>query len=218
VTARFDALSRIGPVARPLLATVDDALVRHGAPAGHPIWAHLRRLGTTPADAAAFFVDADPASLRAAADRLRAQAEAYVSKPVPTSVRWEGTVADVYAVRAAALRDHTDAMATRLTATARYAEDVASWWDESRADVAAALAEVLTSAQAVTVTTKAAPDAPAVLSAAADIGARVLAAASAALDAGHALLQGGGPELGELTYHAPADPVRRADATIDLHH
>jgi hypothetical protein len=221
MTARWDALSRIGPVAAPLLARVDTALVRHGAPSGHAIWAQLRRLGTTPADAVAFFVEADPAGLRAAADQLRAEAEAYRSTTVPTDVRWEGAAAETYAVRSIALRDHLTELIGRLTGTADYADRVADWWDDSRAAVATALAEVLTSAQAITVSTAPAlagdgqPPA-AVVVAAADLGAHVLTAVLAAYDAGQAVLEGAG-DLSELTFRPATDPTRRPDVTIELH-
>ncbi|GAA1761867.1 hypothetical protein [Luedemannella helvata] len=217
MSERFDALSRIGPVARPLLDRVDAALLAHGAPQGHRIWAHLRRLGTTPADAVAFFVDADAAPLRAVAGRLRGEVAAFRAAPAPTQVRWTGSGAETYAARATAVRDHTDAMTGRLAATASFADDVAAWWDESRAAVAAALAEVLTSAQAITVTTGPATVTTDVLRAAADIGAHVLDAVAAAHEAGHGLLRGGA-DLGELPFAPGADPQRRVDATVDVHH
>ncbi|MFC7482270.1 hypothetical protein ACFQX7_22745 [Luedemannella flava] len=210
-------MSRIGPVARPLLERVDEVLVAYGAPPGHPIWAHLRRLGTTPADAVAFFVDGNPAPLRAAAERLRAQAEAYRATPVPTEVRWEGSTADIYAARATALRGHAEVMTGRLGATAFYVDEVATWWDESRTALAVALAEVLTSTQAITVTSGGAAVTTETLVAAADVGAHVLAAVAAAHDDGQGLLRGGA-DLGELAFVPPADPARRVDATIDLHH
>ena len=58
----IDALARIEPVARGLLREVDDVLVAHAAPAEHPVWALLRRLATTPADAVRFFAGLDPAT------------------------------------------------------------------------------------------------------------------------------------------------------------
>ena len=69
--AMRDVLARIEPVTRDLLTRVDAALMVHGAPAEHPVWARLRRLGSTPADAVAFFAHADPEPLHVAAAAVR---------------------------------------------------------------------------------------------------------------------------------------------------
>jgi hypothetical protein len=222
--ARHDALARIEPVARDLLARVDTALVSHGAPADHPIWTHLRRLHATPADAVAFFADGDPETLLAAGAAVRDQAAGYRAATIPARVAWHGTVGDLYVAQAAALHGHLgdathpgpDSLAGRLVATASYVDSVAEWWRESRGSMAVALAEVLTSAQAIELSA-AQRDAEAV-PAAADIGAHVLAAAARAHDAGYDLLGSWSRRLDELPYRAPEVGAARFDATIDIHH
>jgi hypothetical protein len=107
-------------------------------------------------------------------------------------------------------------MAGRLVATASYVDAVAEWWRESRGDMAVALAEVLTSAQAVVL--NAAPRDTEVAAPAADIGAHVLAAAARAHDAGYDLLGSWSGRLDELSYRAPDVGAARFDATIDVHH
>jgi hypothetical protein len=219
---RHDALSRIEPVARDLLSRVDAALVSHGAPADHPIWTYLRRLNTTPADAVAFFADGDPETLLTAGAAVREQAEGYRAATIPARVAWQGAVGDLYASQAAALHAHLGDTARRLNDTATYVEAVADWWRESRGGMAVALAEVLTSTQAVEL--GAAQRAPSIsgdpggVAAAADIGAHVLAAAARAHDAGYDLLGSWSGRLDELTYRAPEVGPARFDATIDVHH
>jgi hypothetical protein len=68
----MDALARVEPVARPLLREVDVALATLGAPADHPVWPLLRRLGVTPADAVAFFAEARPDAIRSAGAAVEA--------------------------------------------------------------------------------------------------------------------------------------------------
>ena len=94
--------------------------------------------------------------------------------------------------------------------------EVAEWWRESRGDMAVALAEVLTSAQAVVL--NAAPRDTEVAAPAADIGAHVLAAAARAHDAGYDLLGSWSGRLDELSYRAPEVGAHRFDAVIDVHH
>jgi hypothetical protein len=211
-----DALTRIEPVARELLARVDAVLVSHGAPADHPIWAHLRRLNATPGDAVAFFADGDAEPLLAAGAAVREQGADYRATAIPARVAWQGAVGELYAAQAAALHAYLDAAAHRLDDTATYVDAVAEWWRRVRGDVAVALAEVLTSAQAVALS--AAQSGPDAVSAAADIGAHVLAAAARAHDAGYDLLGSWAGRLDELPYRAPEVGPARFDATIDVHH
>jgi hypothetical protein len=210
-----DALARIAPVARDLLARVDAALVAHGAPADHAVWTHLRRLHATPADAVEFLVDGDPESLLRAAGVVNEQAAGYGRADIPAQVAWRGAVGDLYAAQAGALRAHLGdaadgplSMSGRLAATASYVEAVGEWWRESRGSMAVALAEVLTSAQAVTMS---AVDA-------ADIGAHVLAVAGRVHDAGYELFDTWTGRLGELAYRAPEVAPIPFDTTIDVHH
>jgi len=238
----MDAFSRIEPVARDLLARVDAALIALGAPADHPIGARLRLLGTTPGDAVAYFASSDPVPLRAAGAELRGEVREYGSTTIPVSIPWHGRAGEAYANQAAALRAHLgsgsdlapypESLSGRLAATASYVEDVANWLEGSRADIARALADVLTSAQAVIIRScPALADGLATLTllpgrvrgdairAAADVGDHVLATAAESLQAGHDLLGRWRPLLTELPFRAPqlAEPAR-SDAPIHLHH
>jgi uncharacterized protein YukE len=210
-----DLLDRIEPVARELLRRVDAELVNHGAPDGHPIWDRLRRLGTTPADAVAFFAGADPQPLREAAAALRRQADLYAEAPVPTRVAWAGAAGEAYAAQAEALSGYAATMGERLLATASYVDSVADWYADARRRVAGALADAIGSAEAVTLTAGARAEA---IQAAADLGAHVLAAADAAHEDGYGLLRRWAPALGELPYRPAEAGPARVDASIDLRH
>jgi hypothetical protein len=228
----MDALARLEPVARDLLRRVDGALVTLGAPPQHPVWPLLRRLGATPADALAFFAGVDEAPVRATAASLRDRAEAYEAADVPAGPPWRGPAGDAFGAHAADLRAHLaggsgpagDSMAARLRATAACVDDVADWCHRSRDALARTLAEVVASAQAVTVRSHpdlsdlAAPRVPvAAVAAAADIGARVLAAAAEAVAEGEALDGRWRAGLHELAFRRGAEgPVRHGD-TIEVH-
>ena len=245
----MDALTRLEPVARPLLRQVDEALTTLGAPAEHQVWRLLRQVGATPADAVTIFADltgADPSvgSLRVAAGALREQADAYLAATIPASVPWAGGAGEAYAARAAALGSHLhgdgptdghlegrfegpfdgrDSMAGRLAATASYVDEVADWQARSRHRIARVLADVLSSAQAVSLRAAtglgAAPGPSAEVLAAADVGAYVLAAAADALDEGRDLHRAWDERLAELPYRGPVDAgPGRFDATIRLSH
>jgi hypothetical protein len=233
----MDALQRVEPAARELLARVDAAVIAHGAPEDHPLWPLLRRVAASPGETVAFFLAADPAPLRAAAAHLRELAQRYAETPVPTRPAWHGVAADAYTATAEALAAHLgntgndlDSMSGRLAETASYVEDVADWYAQARAAIAAALVEVLGCAQAVTVC--AGPDLAAglaelarpftataarpALAAAADIGAHVLAPAVAALERGCELADRWAQRLAELAFHAPSAPATGLGTTIEL--
>ena len=235
----MDPLARLAPVARPLLRDVDNAFATLGAPAEHPVWGLLRRVGTTPSDAVTFFVNLDPDRLRAARDALRDRAMAYGRATVPTNVPWEGSAAQSYAASATALSRHLhgdadESMASRLGANASYVDSVAEWVQRSRDQVARTVAQVLTSSQAVTVRSVPTMGRGFVevmrndglgagiaqaLAAAADIGAAVLGVAEDAMVAGRDLHGTAAPALAELSYRPPAqlDPVHQG-ARIRLQH
>jgi hypothetical protein len=241
----MDALTRLEPVARPLLRQVDEALATLGAPAEHQVWRLLRQVGATPGDAVTIFADltgadASVGSLRVAAGALREQADAYLAATIPASVPWAGGAGEAYAARAAALGSHLhgdgpthghregpfdgrDSMAGRLAATASYVDEVADWQARSRYRIARVLADVLSSAQAVSLRAAtglgAAPGPSAEVLAAADIGAHVLVAAADALDEGRDLHRAWDERLAELPYRGPVDAgPGRFDATIRLSH
>lgn len=233
----MDALQRIEPAARDLLARVDAALIAHGAPDDHPLWSLLRRAATPPGQAVAFFAAADPASLRAAAQGLRELARRYAQTPVPARPAWHGAAGEAYSATAEALAGHlgsdsthTDSMSGRLGATASYVDEVADWYVQARTAVAAALVEVLGCAQAVVLC--AGPDLAAgvaelarssatasarpALTAAADIGAHVLAPAVAALEGGRELTHRWADRLAELAFHAPPPAAAGLGTSIEL--
>jgi hypothetical protein len=235
----MDSLARLAPIARPLLRDVDDALATLGAPPEHPVWALLRRMGTTPSDAVSFFADLDPDRLRTAGQALRDQALSYEGATIPAAVPWEGSAAHRYAVQAAGLgrflqRADAESLAGRLRATASYVDSVADWCQQSRDQVARSLAQVLTSSQAVAVrsvpalgrglgevmrATDSGAGLAQAVTAAADIGALLLGVAEDAVVAGRNLHHTAGADLAELAYRttAESDPVRH-DGTIRLQH
>ena len=228
----MDALDRLEPVVRPLLRQVDDALATLGAPAEHAIWGHLRRVGATPADALMFFADLQPVRLRAAAERLRAQAAGYQAASVPASPPWQGGAGTAYAAHAASLAAHLhgeEGLAGALRASASYVDGVADWAQRSRDRMARALAEVMASAQAVTVRsqparanvlrTAASADLVRAVVAAADIGAALLAVAEDAVSAGRDVPRAAAATATELGYRAPAlaEPLS-SEGVIRLRH
>jgi hypothetical protein len=221
-----------------MLRDVDDALATLGAPPEHAVWGLLRRLRTTPGDAVAFFADLTSDGLRVAASLLGDEATEYAKVRIPGALPWDGSVADFYAVSAAALETHLSAqdapsMLGSLRATASYVDAVAGWCQFSRDDLARILARALMSSQAVAVRsfpslgrdlgeTMRVADRGALalaVTAAADIGAAVLGVAEDAVVAAQALHREAATSLAELPYRAPTyvDPLRH-DATIRLHH
>jgi hypothetical protein len=219
-----DALARLEPVARPLLTEVDRALATLGAPPEHGVWAALRRVGATPGDVVAVIAATEPDRLRATADTLRERAHAYDATPVAAPTGWHGPAATAYAHHAAALGAHLGgdgaddarSMAGRLRATAEYAEATADWYQQTRSQLARALADVLTSGQAVTIRASAAGSVDA-LRAAADIAQHLLDAVDDAIAAGDELTRAWAGQLDELPFTAPAEAVAvRSDSVVDL--
>jgi hypothetical protein len=228
----MDALARLEPVARPLLRAVDAALDKLGAPPEHGIWALLRRVGASPGDAVTAVAGLQPDRLPRIAAALREFASGYDSAPLPRDIGWRGHAGVSYAVRAASLDAHLRAngsgsLAGRLRATADFLEEVGDWQRQTRDRMARALGEVLTSTQAMTMTRHLNGDggsAPYLgsgqaVQAAADIGARLLADAAAALDEGTAVRPRWAALLTELPFAEAADVGPGAfDATIEMRH
>lgn len=152
----MDALDRIVVPAQDLLERVDSALLSGGAPAGHPVWPLLRRVGALPSDAVAAISALEPAPLRATAERLREAADGY-ARPhadIDQQEQWSGPAAEVFTAHWRDLSVFLSAsgelgLAGRLQATAAYYDEVADWMTESRLALAEALATVLGSAEAV---------------------------------------------------------------------
>ena len=228
----MDALARLEPIARPLLRQIDEALETLGAPPAHEVWSLLRQVGATPADAVTAFADLIGADslgggLRAAAGTLRELAEQYAAVAIPAGVPWAGGAGEAYSARAAALAsylhgDDDDTMAGRLATTASYVDDVADWQARSRDRIARALADVLSSAQAVTLRMQSASGSGSGggrVEAAADVGAHVLAAAADVLADGRDVHRAWADRLDELPFRGPLDAgPGRFDTAIRLSH
>lgn len=210
----MDPLDRLAGPAEDLLTLVDEVLLVAGAPAGHRIWPLLRRLGVLPGDTLAAIVALRAAPVQAAAKGVRTRSGGYdEAQAALGGVAWEGAGAQAYDHLRDALRAHVaggpDSLTGRLDATASYLEAIAAWIGGSRLALARTLAEVVTSAQAVTVVTGGiVGPAPA---AAADIGARVLAVGAEVAERGDELLQRYDPQLTRIAFRAPAGVGGRLD-------
>ncbi len=218
----MDLLDRVYPVASELLEQVDAILLASGAPADHPIWPLLRRVGALPGGAAAHLAGVAPDGLTGAADALRQQADGYRqwTDAVPMPAAWGGPAAEAYAAAWWALSAHLagsgpDTLAGRLADTASYLDDVTAWLGRSRRALAGTVAECLGSAEAVIL--RSAPDTADWLSggggspsptaaarAAATIGGHLLQTVAEILDDGRTVHDRWAGRLGELTYRPPA--------------
>ncbi|MCA2214551.1 hypothetical protein [Jidongwangia harbinensis] len=180
----MDRLDPLLETAGPLLRRVDQVLSAGGAPADHEVWRHLRRVRLLPWEAVQAVAALRPGDLADAAAELRAGARscARVAASLPPPAEWTGDAADAYDAarrRAAAhLSGGPDNLDGRLEATAALAEAMFDWMTAARDGLAAVLAEVLTSAEALSLSADADVDAglPSAgdLAAAADVAARVL--------------------------------------------
>jgi hypothetical protein len=224
----MDALERLAGPASDLLALVDRALARSGAPDAHPVWPLLRRVGALPGVAVGAIAELRPAPLAAGGPSLRMLAEGYaeasaaatIHAPTGTTGRalmvdsggWQGMAAEAFAARWSALSAHlaggVDSLSARLETTAAYAESIASWMARTRGAVAETLARVLTSAEAVAVVTGPAGagwfgaewPAPPAARAHADIAAAVLYPIARACEQASELAERWSPRLTELAY------------------
>ncbi|MDT5030112.1 MAG: hypothetical protein QOC94_283 [Actinoplanes sp.] len=178
----MDRLDQALQSAGPLLRRVDEIIATVGAPPDHRVWAELRRVRLLPTDAVHAVAALRPAELTEAVTELRADARTYagVAAALPGPQDWTGDAADSYhAARnrtAGHLGGGPESLEERLDATADLAEALHEWMDHTRCDLAAALAEILTSAQALDLSIESEPDPTAerTILAAADIAARLL--------------------------------------------
>lgn len=229
----MDVLDDLVRTAGDLLGRADDLLVRAGAPDDHPIWPILRRVGALPGEAVGAVAALRPAPLAAAATALRELVGEYdeAHALLGSGGSWEGAGGDAFAAHRAALAAHiadaADNLSARLTATAAYADAMAVWIADTRSSLAATLADVLTSAEAVAVVTgggfeahadtvRAAGVSLAAVTAAAEIGARILSAVVDAYAAAEMLLHRSAPTLDELPFRPAADIAARLDATTRI--
>ncbi|MGC5051063.1 hypothetical protein ACLQ2S_06395 [Micromonospora sp. DT48] len=205
----MDPLDRLAEPGLDLLGRVD-TLLAAGAPEGHRVWPLLRRMQVLPGDALRGFLDLRPGPLATAGHAVRRHVHGYdhACAALTDPVLWSGSAAMAYGQSRAALSRHLDegpeSLVGRLEATAGYADALADWVEGSRLAVARALAEVIGSAEAVTVlaatSVRQPPDAGpsrAGANAAAEIGARVLAVLCVAYDGAETLLRQWSPSLAE---------------------
>ncbi|SNT57482.1 hypothetical protein SAMN05421812_110145 [Asanoa hainanensis] len=203
-----DALDHLARPAGHLLARVDDLLTRFGAADDDPIWPLLRRVRALPGEATAALTStlrAEPITAAGAAVRARTttydEARAAVSAPVA----WEGPAGDAFEAHAARLAADLTAATDHLAATARLADEAADWVVRTRARLAAVLAEVLTSGEAVAVVLGANDAARAAVT----IATRVLTALdSAGVDAETISHPGRGLRSGPVSALPPANYER----------
>jgi hypothetical protein len=158
----MDTLSSVAEPGRDLLARVDAVLAASGAPADHPIWPLMRRVGALPGGVLEAFCALVPESLAAAGERVRVRAETYAEERADLAAAvaatdWTGTSAAAFEQRWAALGEHLGGLAApdapslagRLAATASYVDDVAAWMRAARRDLAHEVASALGSQEAV---------------------------------------------------------------------
>jgi hypothetical protein len=201
----MDRLDEVLATAATLLRRVDDLLTTAGAAADHAIWDELRRVRLLPGAAARSVAALRPSAFREAVPELRAGARACVdtAADLPAPGDWTGEAADAYdevrRLAAADLSGGDESLEERLEATADLAQALADWMEKSRADLAVALAAVLTSAEAVTLSappptteSTATPPGRTETMAAADVGARVLRTVADSYTEAADLLHGSG--------------------------
>jgi hypothetical protein len=210
----MDRLDSLCGDAGPLLRRVDEILAEAGAPPAHPVWDRLRRVGLLTVDAVAAVAALRPADFAAEVPDLRRSAAGYAqaSTSLPAPVTWSGTAADAYDAARRELAGHLDgeqhSLAERLEASADLADALADWMWRARSAVAASLAEVLGSAEAVLLSTPD-PTVPVPVPeavAAASVAERVLRAVAEAYAEAGELLDGSA----DLAVAAPAPGRSRA--------
>ncbi|PWU55932.1 hypothetical protein DLJ47_08060 [Micromonospora sp. S4605] len=221
----MDTLDRLAEPGLDLLRRVD-TLLAAGAPEGHPVWPLLRRMQVLPGEAVRGFLDLSPAPLATAGHAVRRHVRAYdeVGVALTDPVLWSGPAASRYGQARTALLRHLDegpeSLVGRLESTAGYADALADWVEGSRLTLARALADVLRSAEAVTVVAATAlpgavnqprPTGPGAV-AAAEIASRVLAVLCVAYDGAETLLRQWGPSLAESRWRAPVVERTRYDS------
>jgi hypothetical protein len=192
----MDSLDQIAGPAATLLSRVDDVLSTAGAPPEHGMWAELRRVRLLPGDAVHAVAALRTDDLLDAAPELRADARAYadLAGSLPAPGAWTGDAAEAYDVarrrEAERLSGTPESLDERLEATADLADALVDWVTRTRGDLAGTLAQVLTSAEALTLTadSSADPAAPAPIQEAADLAERILRTVAESYDVAADLL------------------------------
>ncbi|MFI5494359.1 hypothetical protein [Actinoplanes sp. NPDC051859] len=185
----MDRLAQLLDTAGPLLGRVDILLGAGGAPPTHEVWTQLRRVRLLPGDAARAVAALRPVDLSDAGPELRFSARscATLAASLSPPKEWSGTAADAYDQARVRTAMHISgggaSVDDRLRATADLADALAHWMRRTRDDLAAALAEVIASAEALTLLAEGS-DIPARgdLAAAADLAERVLRTVADAYD------------------------------------
>ncbi|MCI4063830.1 hypothetical protein MRQ36_15045 [Micromonospora sp. R77] len=204
----MDALDRLAEPGLDLLDRVDP-LLASGVPEAHRLWPLLRRMQVLPGDAVRGFLELHPAPLATAGHAVRRLVRGYddAGATLADPVAWSGPAASAYDEARGALLRHLDegpeSLVGRLDSTAGYADALADWVEGSRLALARALADVLRSAEAVTVLAATRPGADTGLTgvlAAAEIAVRVLSVLGVAYDGAETLLRQWGPSLAETTW------------------
>ncbi|MEU2168006.1 hypothetical protein ACH47V_15805 [Micromonospora chersina] len=222
----MDALDRLAEPGLDLLARVD-VLLAAGAPDGHRLWPLLRRMQVLPGAAVREFLDLHPAPLTGAGHAVRRLVRGYddTCALLTDPVAWSGAAAAAYDEARSALLRHLgegpESLVGRLESTAGYADALADWVEGSRVALARALAEVLRSAEAVTVHAATRPGADAGRAgalAAAEIATRVLGVLGVAYDGAETLLHQWAPSLAETTWRDRAATAPRYGGTTRIGH
>ena len=193
----MDRLDQVLDAATPLLRRAEQVLDAAGAPAGHPVLDDLRRVRLMPADAAQTVAGLRPSALTDAAPDLRAGARvcAEVAASLPPPGEWEGEAADAYDDRrrryAVHLSGTGESLDERLEATADLAAALQEWMTRTRDNLASALADVLGSAESITLGSPTNhPPSTAEARAAADVASHVLRVVAADYAEAEDLLRG----------------------------
>jgi hypothetical protein len=194
----MDSLDHVMDTAGPLLRRIDELLSGVGAPPDHAVWAEMRRVRLLPGDAAQTVAALRSGDLADASPELRADARGYagIAEAVPPPGAWSGDAADAYDVARRRTVTHLsggpDSLDERLEATADLADAMVDWIGQARADLARTLAEVLGSAQALSLSADATIDPAAAreVMAAADVGRRILQTVADSYDLAGDLLDG----------------------------
>ncbi|HET9517911.1 MAG TPA: hypothetical protein VFO77_09325 [Actinoplanes sp.] len=151
----MDRLDELIAIAGPLLGRADEILAGAGAPATHPVHALWRRVRLTSLDAVQAVSALRPDDVAGQTPDLRAYAARYVAAAaaLPAPQEWTGEAAQAYDATRRDLAGHlggdAGSLAGRLAATADLTDALLDWMRRSRSAVAAALAEVLGSVEAV---------------------------------------------------------------------
>lgn len=193
----MDRLDDLLDTARPMLDRVDQMLSVVGAPGEHRVWAQLRRVRLLPGDAARAVAALRPVALGRAGPEIRAEAGVCVevAAGLPPPEEWSGEAAEAYDDArhrmSAQLSGDEESLDERMEATADLAEALHEWMQQTRDELARALAEALGSKEAAALTVAAGmPPSEADILGAADIAASLLRVVADSYDYADELIRG----------------------------